>query len=697
MCGIAGVMTATGRPADDAILARLGRALDHRGPDGGGVYRRDDVGFIHRRLAIIDLVTGDQPLYGSDGLALVANGEIYNHVELRAGLAGVDFATQSDCEPPLALYQRHGLDFARPLRGMYAIALHDPRRRRLVLARDPFGIKPLYYADTPQGFVFASEPQAILASGLVTRRVRRQARDELLNLQFTVGGETIFDGIHRLGAGETIAVEGGRIVERRYLPALPDGGRDRGDEKEALAALDGVLTESVLLHQRSDVPYGMFLSGGIDSSAVLALMARLNSRPVLAFTALFPGTAADDESAHARQLARAVGADHVEVPVTEQDFWSLLPAIAAAVDDPAADYAIVPTYKLAREARRSVKVILSGEGGDELFGGYGRYRAAMRPWPFAKPLHRSGFFDGLGVLRTEGSSWRDAFGAVERRERRDRRSPLQAAQALDCADWLPNDLLIKLDRCLMAHGVEGRVPFLDAAVAPFAFRLADRLKVRKRLGKWLLRSWLADALPPSKPFSTKRGFTVPVEEWIARRPDLGALVAAQEAIREICRPGTVESLFRGPGKRAGFAAWLLLFYALWHRRHIQDLKPAGDVFELAELMNCRRIGRVDQPRRPDEANSFDAHGEQGHVDVVRPEPQELAQLGEVRGDVIVLPDEGFEEVRLVGRGVQDFRFGQSVFLELSLDVAHGTLLDRLAPVRRHALATQKACRRINRR
>jgi asparagine synthase (glutamine-hydrolysing) len=579
MCGIAGVMSATGQPADEAILARLGAALDHRGPDGGGVYRRDDVGFIHRRLAIIDLVTGDQPLYSADGLALVANGEIYNHVELRAGMAGVAFATQSDCEPPLALYQRHGLDFAAPLRGMYAIALHDPLRRRLVLSRDPFGIKPLYYADTAQGFVFASEPQAILATGLVTRRLRARARDELLNLQFTVGGETIFDGIHRLGPGETIAVEGGRIVERRHLAALPDGRLDRCDEAQALAELDGVMAESVLLHQRSDVPYGMFLSGGIDSSTVLALMARLNSRPVLAFTALFPTTAADDESAHARQLARAVGAEHVEVPVTEQDFWSLLPAIAAAMDDPAADYAVVPTYKLAREARRSVKVILSGEGGDELFGGYGRYRAAMRPWPFAKPLHRSGFLTGLGVLREEGFSWRDVFGRVERQERLAGRSKLQAAQALDCADWLPNDLLIKLDRCLMAHGVEGRVPFLDTAVAEFAYPLPDRLKVRRRLGKWLLRSWLADALPPSKPFSAKRGFTVPVEEWIIKRPDLGALVAAQDAVREICLPGKVESLFRSPDRRAGFAAWLLLFYALWHRRHIQDLIPAGDVFE----------------------------------------------------------------------------------------------------------------------
>jgi asparagine synthase (glutamine-hydrolysing) len=578
MCGIAGLMTADGKTPGEATSVVLAQALAHRGPDGGGVYRRDDVALVHRRLAIIDLVTGDQPLFAPPGLALVANGEIYNHVELRAEMADVAFATGSDCEPPLYLYRRHGLDFARYLRGMYTIALHDPDRRRLVLSRDPFGIKPLYYACGAWGLVFASEPQAILATGLVDRRLRRQARDELLNLQFTTGAETVFAGIHRLLPGETVAVEGGRIVERRCLAALPDGGTDDRSESAVLDALDRALSNSVCLHQRSDVPYGMFLSGGIDSSAVLALMARLNDRPVLAFTARFPGTPVPDEGAHARQVAAAVGADQIEVDVTEQDFWQSLPAIAAAVDDPAADYAIVPTFKLAQVARRSVKVVLSGEGGDELFAGYGRYRSAMRPWPFARRLRRRGTFDGLGLLRDESPDWRLAFDLAAGESRRPDRSTLQAAQALDCADWLPNDLLTKLDRCLMAHGVEGRVPFLDPVVAQFAFRLPDRLKVRQGLGKWLLRRWLSAVLPAARPFSAKRGFTVPVEEWLAGRPALGPLLARQPAIREICRPTAVESLFSSIGKRTGFAAWTLLFYALWHRRHIAGLAPVGDVF-----------------------------------------------------------------------------------------------------------------------
>jgi len=579
MCGIGGVMTADGAPADQGVLDALGRAMAHRGPDGVGSYHKDDVGFVHCRLAIIDLVTGDQPLYGPNGTALVANGEIYNNAELRAELAGAPFVTQSDCEPPLYLYQRHGLDFARHLRGMYAIALHDPAQKRLVLARDPFGIKPFYYAETSKGFVFASEPQAILATGLVERSLRLQSRDELLSLQFTCGEHSIFAGIQRLGPGETVVIEGGQVVERRHLAALPAPAIERMSEEDALVELDRVLRDSVLLHQRSDVPYGMFLSGGIDSSAVLALMARLNTRPVLAFTAFFPGTAARDEREHARAVAKAARAEHVEVEVTEADFWSSLPEIAAAMDDPVADYAVVPTYKLAAVARRSVKVILSGEGGDELFGGYGRYRAAMRPWPFTKPMRRSGNFDGLGVLRDDSLSWREAFGHVELIERQGGRTRLQAAQALDCADWLPNDLLIKLDRCLMAHGIEGRVPFLDPEVAKFAYRLPDGLKMKHRLGKWLLRSWLDKEMPQSQPFAPKRGFTVPVQDWLAGRPQLGALVAAQPGIDEICQSGSVEALFRQTDKRSGFAAWTLLFYALWHRRHIRGLLPVGDVFE----------------------------------------------------------------------------------------------------------------------
>jgi asparagine synthase (glutamine-hydrolysing) len=582
MCGIAGMMGVAGELPAAAPLRAMEAALAHRGPDGAGHYRAGDVVMMQRRLAIIDLETGDQPLYEPGGAALVANGEIYNYLELRAGMAGAAFATRSDCEPPLHLYRKHGLDFTRHLRGMYAIALHDPGSKRLVLARDPFGIKPLYYAETPRAFLFASEPKALLASGLVAPHLVNQLRNELLQVQFTTGRETVFAGIQRVLPGETIVVAGGRIVERHHQAALPEGGPVAIDEGTALDRLDQVLADSVELHQRSDVPYGMFLSGGIDSSAVLAMMARLNERPVRAFTVGFTGSGVADEREQARAVAKATGAEHVEVEFAEADFWRLVPEIAAAIDDPVADYAVLPTYHLAAAARAAgLKVILSGEGGDELFGGYGRYRAVMRPWWAGGKVPRGrGNLNRLGILVGELAGWRDGIAAAEVTAAAPGRTRLQAAQATDCADWLPNDLLAKLDRCLMAHGVEGRTPFLDPVVADFAFRLPDELKVKRRMGKWLLRQWLAEKLPAAKPFERKRGFTVPVGEWIARRgASLGPLVAAQPAIREICVPGAVEKLFvAAAGKHEGFAAWTLLFYALWHRHHVERLPAGLDVF-----------------------------------------------------------------------------------------------------------------------
>jgi asparagine synthase (glutamine-hydrolysing) len=339
MCGLAGLMTADGSPVPAAVLDHLAGAMAHRGPDGTGRVIENDVGLVHTRLAIIDLHTGDQPIRfaGESPVGtpvLIANAEIYNYVELRRDMDDVAFATKSDCEPPLHLYRRHGLDFADHLRGMYAIVIYDPALGRLVLARDPFGIKPLYVAETAAGFAFASEPRALIAAGLVEPVLRADKRDELLQLQFTTGRETPFAGIERLLPGETVAVEGGRIVDRRRRAALPVEGPRSVDADTALDRLDVILEDSVTVHQRSDVPYGMFLSGGIDSSVVLSLMARLNERPVRAFTVGFPGTEAADERDQARAAAAAVGADHVEVEFVEADFWSLLPAVAAATSWP---------------------------------------------------------------------------------------------------------------------------------------------------------------------------------------------------------------------------------------------------------------------------------------------------------------------------------------------------------------------------
>ena len=582
MCGIAGlVLSPDAPPPDPAVIAALGRSIAHRGPDGAGHTMVGRVVLVHNRLSIIDLATGHQPLFAG-AAALVANGEVYNYRELRAAMPEVAFASHSDCEPPLHLWLREGPACVSRLRGMYAIAIHDRASRTVTLTRDPFGIKPLYYAHVPGGIAFASEPRALLDAGLVARRVRPTARDELFQIQFTTGAETIFPGIFRVLPGETLHCRDGQIVERTRIAALPDGPPETIAPDAALARLDRALEESVELHQRADVPYGMFLSGGIDSATLLTLMARLNPAPVLAFTAGFAHPGAADERAQAAVVARACGARHETIEVTEAMVWRHLPEIVASLDDPVADYAIIPTWFLARRAVQDVKVVLSGEGGDEIFGGYGRYRTAMRPWWLGgKVMRARGNFDRVSVLRHQPGAWRDGMLAAEAQATRPGRTRLMVAQEVDMADWLPNDLLIKIDRGLMAHAVEGRTPFLDRGVAQAAFLLPDALKVHKGMGKWILRTWLEKHCPAARPFAPKQGFTVPIGQWIGNQgARLGRLVAAQPCIREIAYPEKVEALFRqSNGRRQGFAAWTLLFYALWHRAHIRGLAPEGDVFE----------------------------------------------------------------------------------------------------------------------
>ncbi len=582
MCGIAGIALAQDAPPPDpAVLAALAGGIAHRGPDGAGHVVLGQAALVHARLAIIDLPGGAQPLQAGPA-SLVANGEVYNYRELWAEMPGIAFATASDCEPPLHLYAAAPDGYARHLRGMFAIAIYDRAGRTLTLTRDPFGIKPLYWTQVAGGIAFASEPQALLGAGLGTRAVRPGARGELLQMQFTTGAETIFPGIFRVLPGETLRIADGHLVARSRVAALPDGPPEEIAEAAALDRLDHALMQSVDLHQRSDVPYGLFLSGGIDSAAILATMARLATRPVLAFTAGFDVAEAADERAQAAALAKAVGAVHATIDVTREMAWRHLPEIVAAMDDPAADYAIIPTWFLARHARQQVKVVLSGEGGDEVFGGYGRYRSAMRPlWQGGRVMRGRGTFDGLNVLRARPAGWRDGLAAAEAVAGAGGRTRLQAAQATDTADWLPHDLLGKLDRCLMAHAVEGRTPLLDPGVAAAAFRLPDALKVRRGQGKYLLRRWLEGALPAARPFAPKQGFTVPVGAWIAQDgARLGRLVARQAGVAEIAEPARVEALFRAAdGKREGMAAWVLLFYALWHRAHVEGLAAEGGVLD----------------------------------------------------------------------------------------------------------------------
>ncbi len=583
MCGIAGLLMRDGATVPADRLAALGRALAHRGPDGHRDYVNGGVGFRHERLAIIDLATGDQPLFDDAGRALVANGEIYNYVELRAALPAFAWRTAGDCEPLLALYDRHGLDFLTSVRGMFALALHDPARDRVVLARDPFGIKPLYYAVEPDGLVFASEPQAIVAARREgdpdPRSFRREAAHELLQLQFTTGRDTIFPGIARLLPGEILVVEGGVIVERRHCPpVLPEAVRRR-PERAALAEVDWTLTDAVAIHERSDVPYGLFLSSGIDSAAVLTAMARRDAEPVRSYTAAFPETGVHDEREAAAALARAAGARHVELPITAETFFARLPEIAACLDDPVADYAVVPNFLLAERAARDVKVVLCGVGGDEIFAGYSRYRRQALPrWLGGRPRRRKGPCDGLDLFNAPLTGWRDGIAAAEAEAATHAFNGLQRAQALDFADWLPHSVLVALDRCLMHFGLEGRTPLLDRAVADVGFSLPNGLKLRGGQGKYLLRRWLAGANPVARPFARKLGFTVPVGEWISRDgARLGELVSREPGVAALCRPAVVRRVFASHDKAHRLLAWRLLFFALWHRRHIRGLPPVGDV------------------------------------------------------------------------------------------------------------------------
>lgn len=556
MCGLAGVIGA----ADAARARAMIASIAHRGPDGVRVETRSGAALAHARLSIIDLACGWQPLHAA-GSTVVGNGEIYNYLELieTHGL-GPQLRTGSDFEPLLHLYAREGPAAFSRLRGMYAFCLVGCDGRTW-LVRDPFGIKPLYVRRAADGLAFASEPRALSPGPLASERV-----EEVLALNYALGEDTVFKGVRRLSPGEVMEVGPSKSspAARTTGQALPRFG----DEDQALAALDGVLEDAVRVHQRSDVPYGLFLSGGVDSATLAALMARLNARPVTAFTCGFDAPGAKDERAGAERIARALDLDWREVVFGAADFWRVLPEVAWALDDPTTDYAALPTYRLAEAAKGTLTVVLTGEGGDELFAGYGRHRRALRSaWlggRAAEPRIDAPFLKdgGRGALER----WRAATaGAGEDLTR------LQRAQRADLLEWLPHDLLLKLDRCLMAHGLEGRTPFLDREVAAFAFHLPDRLKVRGRWGKWLLRKWLERYCPAAQPWARKQGFTVPVADWIApRAAGLAPGLAAHEGLAQVCDRDAVRAAFSDA--RGARHRWRLLFYAVWWNIHIAGME-----------------------------------------------------------------------------------------------------------------------------
>jgi asparagine synthase (glutamine-hydrolysing) len=633
MCGIAGVYHfGNDRLAERELVIAMRDRLTHRGPDDCGLLLDGPVGLGHRRLSIVDLSeAGRNPMPNEDAsLHVVLNGEVYNVLERRAEFAARGHAMRSrtDTEMLLHLYEELGPDLVHELRGMFAFALWDAPNRRLLVARDRVGKKPLYWRADGGTFAFASELKALLADPAMERTVDPASLRAYLTLGYVPAPETILRGVHRLPPGSLLLVGPGGVEERRWWsppvgPAIP-----RGDD-EAAAELRHELEEAVRVRFMSDVPLGAFLSGGIDSSVVCALMARQMERPVRTFTIGFEG-APEDETVHARAVARHLGSEHHEF-VVRPDAVSILPWLVWHLDEPLADGSALPTWAVSEMARQHVTVVLSGDGGDETFAGYETYRLAASyaradwvPGPLrsgaaqaAGALSRAGMLDPawvrrfarlgqspierhLAIMSLAGPAEATALLAPALRAEaaaRDPRARLrehvaafdprdpQALLHLDLTTYMTDDVLAKVDRMSMAHALEVRVPLLDTRVVEFASRLPFALKWRDGVSKWLLRRVARDLLPAPILARGKQGFGVPIERWFGGR--FAAFVAstlspAAVARRGLFDPDAVAGVIARataprPDRAAGRLLWALLVFELWARAYLDGpgAPPAG--------------------------------------------------------------------------------------------------------------------------
>jgi asparagine synthase (glutamine-hydrolysing) len=612
MCGICGI--ASGSAVDPARIAHMSGTLTHRGPDSAGEFIGDGVGLAARRLSIIDLETGDQPIANEDGSChVIQNGEIYNYEELRTGLerAGHRFHTHGDTEVLVHAYEEWGPQFAARLRGMFALAVWDTPRRRLVLARDRYGIKPLYYRCEGGELSFASEVRALPRGELDL-----DALEAFLAFNSIPAPLTIFREIRKLPPGHVLTWDEGRLQLDRYARPGPVPIDDLRDDEDAelLEELRARLRDSVRAHLVSDVPVGVLLSGGVDSAALAALAAQESGEPLRTFSIGFEERSFN-ELDDARLVAQMYGTEHHEL-VLRPDAALLLPKLADAFDEPFADSSALPTYLVSQLAADHVKVALSGEGGDELFGGYYTYAAdqlADRLAPLARvarplvdrlpsssarasfdykakrfvraahlpPLERhhgwKEIFDS--DLRAELTGRTHPFDPVDLYRARYRETagadPLARLQDVDFGIYLVDDLLVKTDRASMAHSLEARVPYLDPAVTNFAFGLQARHKVRGLAKKVLLRRAVAPLLPRKIVYGRKRGFSIPAAAWL--RGELEPFARDTLAPDVIRRQG----FFRAEGvtrlldrhvngdEDLSRQLWGLLAFTLWYERHVE--------------------------------------------------------------------------------------------------------------------------------
>ncbi len=623
MCGICGRVSLDGRPVDRRLLEKMNATLVHRGPDSDGIAIDEVVGLAARRLAIIDLETGDQPLTNEDGtVVVVQNGEIYNYAELRAQLIsrGHAFRTHGDTEVLAHLYEERGPSFVEELRGMFAVALWDAKRRCVVLARDRFGIKPLYYRLASGSLSFASELKALLCQPDCSRDVDLDALDAFLAFGFVPAPLSIFREARKLPPGSVLVCDLDRASEgvsiETFARPRPASTADLRTESEAVLSeeLRARLTDSVRAHLVADVPVGVLLSGGIDS-CLLASLAAQEVGQIKTFTIGFDERAFDEREL-ARLVADRYATDHHEL-VLRPDAPELLPALATAFDEPFADSSAIPTYLVSKLARAHVKVALSGEGGDELFGGYNYYAghglakrlapaaALLRPLVERLPTstNRASSFDWRAKRFVRGAhmsaldrhyAWKSVFTPEERaavlvpdartdfdprellRERYDETAgadELSRLMGLDLSLFLVDDMLVKTDRASMAHSLEARVPILDTVVAEFALALPSRLKVRGLSKKRLLREAVAPLLPHEILEGKKRGFSPPIGSWL--RNELQPMtrdVLSADALREqgFFQHEVVTALIddhaagRSDNSRK---IWALLTFSLWFERY----------------------------------------------------------------------------------------------------------------------------------
>jgi asparagine synthase (glutamine-hydrolysing) len=593
MCGIAGILLRRGRP-DEAVVRRMAAALAHRGPDDLGVHLTGRFGLAQTRLSIIDLAGGHQPMVDGD-LALAVNGEIYNFVELRRNLEarGRRFATASDSETILHLYALHGPDGVASLNGMFAFALYDGRRAELVLARDRVGIKPLYYATFADRLLFASELKALLAVWPGAPEIAPEPLVQSLQNRFNSGEMSLVRGIRRLPPATVLVVDADlNVRERRYWSPLTVRPRVVGFE-QAAEEFEPLFRQVMVEHLRADVPYGLFLSGGVDSGVLLAMISELTGRPLRTFSVSYGDGGSADEGPDAAAIARRFGAEHIPITLDGDAVFRRLPHTVWATDELLGDYACLPTSFLAERAGQALKVVLTGEGGDEVFAGYSRYRRSLlQRWlrnlvaPGSGGFRtRAGWHRGWArrtfgpELTAAGAAWRAPFIRAWQATP-PAWSHTTRCQYTDVATFLADDLLVKADRVLMAFGLEGRVPYLDHRVIEFALSLPDTLKVSGRQGKVFLKRWAGRRLPEDHLWRRKRGFYVPIGRWLRGKflDGLAERLPEHPAIRQWFRPEGITALLQAHQAHGSATReiWGLMQLAIWHRIFVEGHVPGRD-------------------------------------------------------------------------------------------------------------------------